>query len=184
MAEGDSYTAHAEAPAPTGHGQAGVPSVVDFSGSLMIVTWIAFLVMSYILYKVAWKPILLALETREERIRRALQDAEKARAELARIEAHGRQVLAQAETEGLGIVAAAQTAAQDLVKAAQAEASREAAAALETAKKDIRAATEQARVALRAETADLVTTLASRLIGQDMDAEKNRALVERLSKEL
>lgn len=184
MAAEDSYTAHAEVPASAGHAEAGSSSIVNLSGSLMVVTWIAFLVMSYILYKVAWKPILKALDAREEGIRRATEDAEKARAELARIEERGRQMMTEAEGESRGIVAAAQTAAQEMVKAAQDRATREAEALVESAKNDIRAATEQARLALRAETADLVTTLAGRLIGENMDSDRNRALVERLSKEL
>ena len=184
MAETDSPAATVEVPAAPHHEGAEAPGILDVSVPLMLLTWLAFAVMAYLLYKVAWKPILKSLDLREQSIRKAIDDAEKARAELAQLEAKGRQILAEAEAEGKGIVASARATAQDMVKAAEKRAGDEAGAMVESARREIAAATEQARLALRAETTELVTTLAGKLVGAKMDAAANAALVEKLAREL
>ena len=87
------------------------PAIINGSGPLMILTWLTFIVMSYILYKVAWKPILKALDIREEHIRKAKEDADRARTELAQIEARSRQILAEAEAQRQAVVTEARATA-------------------------------------------------------------------------
>ena len=55
--------------------------------------------MTVILYKVAWKPILKALEMRESGIRKAIEDAEKAQAQTARAEQRQEQMLREADAQ-------------------------------------------------------------------------------------
>ncbi|MCJ7801038.1 MAG: ATP synthase F0 subunit B, partial [Candidatus Marinimicrobia bacterium] len=50
---------------------------------LYIWSIIIFLALAFLLMKFAWKPLLTMLEKREDNIRHALLDAEKARDELA-----------------------------------------------------------------------------------------------------
>ena len=55
------------------------PGIMDVSGKMMVLTWVTFLLVTVILYKIAWKPILSALEKRENEIRKAQEDAAKIR---------------------------------------------------------------------------------------------------------
>ena len=184
MAEENGQSAHVEVPAPGAQSHAESPAIINVSGPLMILTWLTFIVMSYILYKVAWKPILKALDIREEHIRKAKEDADRARTELAQIEARSRQILAEAEAQRQALVTEARATAEDLMKAAERKARDDGAMIVDNARREIEGAVGQARIALRAETAELVTTLAGKLVGANMDSAKNKALVEKLADEL
>ena len=64
-------------------GEAGVMTI---SPMMMGLTWVTFILVTFILYKVAWKPILAALDKREETIRKAQEDAAQIREELQKME--------------------------------------------------------------------------------------------------
>lgn len=153
------------------------------SGPLMILTWVTFLLVAVILYKVAWKPILAALDHRERSIRKSLADAEAARAEAASTAARNRQSLLDTEAEARRLVAEARAAADAATQAIQERAQQEAKAMTDGARREIEAATRQARQALRAETADLAVSLATKVIGDSTDAARQRELVDRMLKE-
>ena len=85
-------------------------SAINVSVPLMALTWLTFALICFVLYKVAWKPILAALQSREDSIRKALDDAEKARRELAEVESRGRQVLGEAQAQSESMIRAARAA--------------------------------------------------------------------------
>lgn len=172
-------------PPAASHGEGqGTSGLIDVSGSMMVLTWTAFALLSLVLYRVAWKPILKALDMRERSIRKSLEEAEKARTEAAATEARNRQILKDAEIAAQRIVAEARSAAQEGAKAVQAQAEQQARLLQEEARRDIQAAVEQARAALRQETVDLAITMAGKVVAENMDTSRNRVLVETLAKEL
>ena len=63
---------------------------------LYIWTILTFLVLVGLLAKFAWRPLLEALDERQEAIRKSLDDARQAKQELERIHADSAQILAQA----------------------------------------------------------------------------------------
>ena len=71
---------------------------------LYIWTIITFLVLLALLAKFAWKPLLEALDNRQQSIRKALDDARKAQQELEGIHAESAKLLAQARSEAAEIV--------------------------------------------------------------------------------
>jgi len=172
-------------PANNAHGKEGgsLLSIKDVSPSMMGLTWLTFILMTVILYKVAWKPILKALDMREESIRRALEDAEKARKETADLEARQKQILKDSEAEAQAMIANARVAARQTAEMIEARASRESRELIENAKKEISSATEKARTELRRESAELTIALATKVIGENMDSDKNRVLIEKMIKE-
>ena len=64
---------------------------------LFIWTIITFLVLLTALAKFAWGPLLLALDARQQAIRKALDDAQQAKAELERIAQESAQIIRQAD---------------------------------------------------------------------------------------
>ena len=134
---------------PQSHG------IMDVSTTLMIWTWVTFAAMAVILYKIAWKPILTTLNLREDKIRRALEDAEKAR--LAAVEADQKrsELLTTTRTEVDEIMKTAREAASRMSQSIESHAREEAQVMLVKAKQEIERATDQARQTLRAETAAL-----------------------------
>jgi F-type H+-transporting ATPase subunit b len=72
---------------------------------------ISFGIVCAVLYALAYKPILKMLETRRAQIAAGLANAEKIRAELARIESDRQGILAKAGSEGKQLVEEARVAA-------------------------------------------------------------------------
>ena len=185
MSPADALSQTVEVPPAEGaHAPAGAVNLFEPSFTLMVLTWITFALLAAILYKVAWKPILKALDLREKSIRKSLEDAERARTETAELEERGRQLLQQSEAQARQIVAEARTAAQDVARTVEARAGAEARAVVDEARREIQTAVERARADLRRESADLAIALASKVVAENMDNDRNRTLVQQLTKEL
>ena len=168
---------HTTAEVPSHGGEADVMAI---SPMMMGLTWMTFILVTIILYKVAWKPILATLERREETIRKAQENAEKIRQQLLELEESRRQAIAEADAQAKEIVAAARRAAEEAGRAIEERSRKEAQLLVENAEKDISKARDNAVATLRRESADLSIALAGKLIGANLDDEKNRSMVNKL----
>jgi F-type H+-transporting ATPase subunit b len=184
MSEQASHSQSIEVPAPGAHGAEGGNSLMKVSDKMVGLTWVTFILMTLVLYKVAWKPILKALDMREDSIRNALADAEKARAETAALEARQQQMLKDSQVEAQKILEDARTAARHTAETIHSKANQESRDLIESAKREITSATEKARAELRRESAELAIAMATKVIGENMDSGKNRTIVEKMIKEL
>lgn len=146
----------------------------------IIWTIVTFILAYSILAKFAWPQLLGALEEREDRIREALEGAEKARdsAETA-LEEH-RSKLAEAESEARQIVAQSREAAEKVHQEVVAKAREEAQSMIEQARQSIEREKNAAISQLRREMADLAVQAASELVNANLDDDKNRKLVDEL----
>lgn len=151
---------------------------------MVVLTWITFALLTLVLYKVAWKPILKVLDMREKSIRDALAQAEAARSGAEEAVAKNREMIQAAEKESQRLVAEARMAAQESARIIREQAEQKTKALVEEAGRDIAAATEQARIVLRKETTELAISLAGKILAANVDTERNRALVNDLSKEI
>ncbi len=167
------------------HGQgSGPPPLYDPSATIMELTWLVFGVISFILYKVAWKPILKALDEREESIRTSLEDAACAREELVDIGAKIRTMIAEARAKSDTIVTAAREEAERSAASIQEKAREQARNSMDAAAREIDNATRRARESLQAETADLALLVAGKLLRETMDSAAHRSLAARLAEEM
>lgn len=178
------YTAEIAVPPPdSGHAADPAAELLHISGPLVMLTWVTFLLMAWVLYRIAWKPILKGLDSRERSIRKALDDAEKARAEFADAEARSRQLIAEAESRSRAMVEEARVAAQELRDRIHQQARAEATGLVESARRDIGMAVGKARQELREEVAELAVTAAGRLLRENLDTPRNRELTQRWMRE-
>jgi len=184
MSEQESHSQSIEVPAAGSHPAGGSTSLVNVSPSMVGLTWITFILMTFVLWKFAWRPILKALDMREDSIRKALDDAEKARSETADLEARQQQILKDSRSEAQKILEDARDAARHTAESIQSRAGQEARELIENAKKEISGATEKARAELRRESAELAIAMATKVIGDNMDSDKNRAIVQKMMKEM
>ena len=177
-----SLTSGAQAVA-TAAPESGPPQLIHVATPLVVLTWVTFLILMVVLYKVAWKPILAALELREGRIRKALEDLEKARSETATLEARQKQLLQETETRTRKMLDDARQAALDTAHQVESRERDEAKALVSQAQQEIQGAVERARADLRREAGGLAIAAATRILGENMDTGKNRELVEKLIQE-
>lgn len=147
---------------------------------MVILTWMTFLLLAGLLYKFAWNPILKALDAREELLRRSVEEADRVKAELAKIQETRHQFIREAEEKSREILGEARKAAAHLAAGIQAKAREEADILLANARHDIRTEAEKARILLREESAQLVVDLAGKLIEKNLDTDGNRKLIHKL----
>ena len=144
---------------------------------LYIWTIIVFLVLLFLLMKFAWKPLLAMLDKREENIRQALVNAEKARNELANVKKDTEKLLNEARTESQAIVAAGKKNAgrmqEEIVEKAQSKSD----ALLADAKKQIELEKDRAITDVRAEVVNLSMQVAEKLIKKNLSKEDNLKLI-------
>ena len=147
------------------------------------VVWatVAFLVVMFLLRKMAWGPILAALKEREESIASALNEADKARSEMTALQADNNRLLQEARAERDAMLREAREMADKVVAEAKAKAKNEAAREAENARQAIATERKTAVAELKAEVAKLSVTIAEQLIRTELSSDdKQRALVQKL----
>ena len=157
-------------------GAASGPLVVN--GGLMIWTIVVFVLLLVILRKFAWPVILGAVRAREQALEQQIAEAEKNRAESAALLEQHKKLLAEARTQGQTLLVEAKAVAEKERAAAMERTRQEQAELLERARRDITAEKERAILELKREAVDLSLAAASRLIGERMNNETDRRLVE------
>jgi len=95
---------------------------------------LTFLIVLFVLKKFAWKPILNSLKEREESIDDALKSAEKAREEMANLQASNEKILASARQEKEELLKEARDIRQKIIDEAKDKANQEANKMIELAK--------------------------------------------------
>jgi F-type H+-transporting ATPase subunit b len=144
---------------------------------LFIWTILTFLVLLALLAKFAWRPLLKALETRQEAIKKSLDDADRAKQELARLQNESAKIIEQARIEAESILTRTRSDAQRLRDDLKAKAKEEADSMIRNAQQQIQLQTRQALQQIRHQVADIGMTIASKLLERNLDAKDNDRLI-------
>ncbi len=167
-------------------GSEGGDSPSLFTGDLGNIFWslLTFFLVLVVLGKFAWKPILGALQSREDFIRSSLKqakaDREAAENRLKEYEAR----LAAARQEATEIVEEGRRDAEAVKHKIEEDARASAAAMLERAKREIGIATDTAVKELYDVTGKLATEMASRIISKEINAQDHERLIAESIREL
>ena len=145
---------------------------------LFLWTILTFLVLFGLLARFAWKPLLAMLEKREEIIRQSLDDAEKAKHELQRLQQESKEILSKARVEAQSILAKTRSEAEQLKGEIRQKAKAQADSILLNAEKQIQVETEKAIAVLKSDVVDLSLVVASKLIRRNLSKEDNQSLIE------
>ena len=151
---------------------------------LFIWTIVTFLVLLALLGKFAWRPLLEALESRQERIRKSLEDADRAKQELERLQQESAKMMQQARVEAESIVAQTRADAERLREELKQKAKEEADNILRNAQQQIQLQTRQAILQIRQEVADIAVSLASKLLERNLAKEDNARLIDETLKQI
>ena len=152
--------------------------LVQLDPGLFVWTILTFLVLLGVLAKFAWNPLLKMLKDREELIRSSLDDAEKARAELERLNSEGEDIVNKARSEAQTILAEGKAAASKLKDETLNAAKDQAKSILSEAKKQIRIEKDKAIEEIKSEVVDLSLSVAEKLIKKNISREDNQALID------
>ena len=151
---------------------------------LFIWTILTFLVLLALLAKFAWRPLLAALETRQEAIKKSLDDAEKAKQELARLQQESAKIIEQGRIEADLILTKTRSDAERLREDLKVKAKEEADAKVRNAEQQIQLQTRQALQDIRQEVANVAVMVASKLIERNLAKEDNDRLITETLKQI
>lgn len=144
---------------------------------LFIWTIATFVVLVLLLAKFAWRPLLQALESRQDTIRKSLEDAERAKQDLAELQQKSAKMMEQTRIEAEAILAKTRSDADRLKEDLRAKAKEEAEAMIRNAEQQIQLQTRQALQQVRSEVADLSVMIASKLLERNLAKEDNDRLI-------
>jgi F-type H+-transporting ATPase subunit b len=144
---------------------------------LFIWTILTFLVLLTLLARFAWKPLLEALETRQQGIRKALDDAQAAKQELERLEQESAQMMRKARAEAETLITQSRADADRLREEIRQKAKADAEGIMRNAERQIQLETGRALQQIRSEAVDLSVMIASKIIQRNITKEDNERLI-------
>ena len=157
--------------------QEGEFTPFSINTGLIFWTIVVFGILLALLWRFGWPAIIKSVEDRERRIQQQLEEAERARAEAARLLEEHKRTIATAKAEAQELIAKAKAVADKERETLLAKARQEYEQLLERARHEIDAEKEKAIVELRREAVDLSIAAASKLLQAQLDSETNRKLV-------
>ena len=173
----------AQAASEAGHAQEGSP-LLRFDPGVGIWALVVFVLLLLLLKKYAWTPILEALDAREKSVRESLEEAARIQSESAKLAQEQAKLLAESRAQANQILQNAREAGEALKKSLETAAQEEKQRILASATTEIEAQKRAAVSELRKTTAELSIGIAEKLIRQNLDDSKNRALVDQLIQEV
>lgn len=151
----------------------------DFSVGLFFWQTVLFLVLLFVLRKLAWKPILNAVNEREESIKDSLNQAEKAREELKELKSDNERILAEARKERDTILKEAREVRDKVVADAKEDAGKQAEQIISTAKEQIENEKMAAITDLKNKVAEMSIEIAEMILRKELsDKNKQNELVQ------
>ena len=151
--------------------------MLNIEPGLLIWTLITFALLLFVLRKVAWTPLLTALEQRETTIRESLEEAQRAREEAQALLDENQRVLADANREASRILEQGREEAERQRASMTEQSRQEAQRLIEAARRDIAQERQAAIQDLKGTAADLAMQATGRLLGTTVTGDDHRRLV-------
>ena len=146
---------------------------------------VLFLGLLFLLKKFAWKPILDAVNDREEGILKALASAEEAKKEMQNLTADNANLLKEARAERDGMMKEAREIKESMISEAKEEAKEQAAKMIENAVVAIDQEKQAALAHLKKEVAELSISIAEAVVKKELSSQDEQIkLVEGMLKDV
>lgn len=137
-----------------------------------------FLILLVVLRAWVFKPVLGLLEDRRERIAQGLEDARVAEEAREKAEEEAEEIIAEAQQEANKRVREATTRAEEAAREIRSAAEEEAKEIRESAAAEAEQAKQEALGELRGQIAALAMAAAQKLIGEALDEDRQRTLID------
>ena len=158
--------------------------LIEVVPGLMIWTLIVFAITFFVLRRYAFGPIQTAIDRRRDRIREALDAADRARTDSEQLVAQQKEALAAARVQAEEMLADARRVAEDQQRRLREELDAERQRRIEEVRKDIDAETARAIGQIRSEVASLALEATEKVAGKVLTDADQRRLIEEAIDEL
>ena len=156
----------------------------EFSVGLFFWQAVVFILLLFLLKKFAWGPILNAVNEREQGIKDALDAAQKAKQEMANLQADNEKLLQEARAERDAMLKEARQIKASMIAGAKDETQAEASKAIAGAQATIEAEKKAAVAELKQTVSGLSLAIAEKIVKSELsNKDKQLELVETMLKE-
>jgi len=160
-------------------------SVIKPDFGLLLWTTVFFLLFWLLIGKLAFKPIAQALKKREDTIKDSLDEAQKAKEEMAQLKAENEVILAEAREERAKIIKEAKEAKNTMINDAKVKAKDEAQRIVTSAKQEIENEKQAALIEVKNKVGLMATEIAEKVIKKELKGQsEHESFVNQLVKEI
>ena len=165
------------------HEREGIDLILPETAELI---WgaICFVIVAFVLTRVAFPKLREVIEAREKKIQADLESAENSKNEAQRQLDDYKKQLAEARGEANRIIEDARAAAEQVRKDIMAKAEKDADVVVARAQEQIQAERQRTIQELQSQIADLSIELAEKVVGRSLDGGSQRELVDAYIKEV
>ncbi|NAY91608.1 F0F1 ATP synthase subunit B [Muricauda sp. JGD-17] len=151
----------------------------EFSLGLFFWQTLLFALLLFLLWKFAWKPILKAVNDREEGIKNALDAAEEAKKEMQNVTADSEKLLKEARAERDVLLKEAREIKEGIISEAKEQSKVEGDKIIKQAQAAIESEKKAAVADIKAQVANLSLDIAEKVIKEELsDKKKQQKLIE------
>lgn len=152
---------------------------------LVFWTGLTFIILMFILTKFIWKPIMAAVNKREDNIQEALDMAKKTKAEMEKLQTQNANLLKEARVERDEMIKEAKITSDNMINSSKNKAKEEADKIVENARVSIEAEKNAAVAELKNQVATIALEIAEKIIRQELSTdEKQKQLAETFAKDI
>jgi F-type H+-transporting ATPase subunit b len=159
-------------------------SLTDVEPGLVFWTLVTFIIVAFVLRRVAWGPLLTAVNEREKQIQSSIEAAKKERAEAEKLLSEQKTAIAQARAETAEQLRKTTSDMEKLREELMGKSKAEAEALKADARKTIEAERIKAIADLKNEAVNLGIQIAEKLLVKKLDDNEHRALAEQFVADL
>jgi len=162
----------------------GGGSIIDVNPGVIFWTVVTFVILMIVLKKLAWKPILTALDQRESSIRESLEKAEKAKEEAEKILLENKERLAKADEESKKLVNKSREYAEGLKEQLLKESKEQAQKIINDATQEIERQRESAFEELKSQVAEIAVEAAEKILKENLNKETQKKIADNYINEI
>ena len=151
---------------------------------LILIQSVNFIVVAFLLYRFAFKPVLRTMDERQQKIADGLQYAEEMKEKLAEAERKQQEILRKAQQDAQQVVAEARSSAKDFYDRQTQEAAAKVEQMLERGRQANELEHQKMLADLRQEVARLVVQTSAKVLDKELSASERTNLNSRAAAEL
>ena len=163
---------------PSSHEGGWMEKWLSFDPGLFMWTIVTFLIVLFILKWKAWGPLMSALDKREEDIKNALLEADRAKENAEKASQDYEELIKKAHSESQQIISNSKTAGEKVKNDIESAAKEKAEEMIEKAKIQIESESQKAIQEIKSSVVDLSIEAATKILEKNLDSEDNRKLVD------
>jgi F-type H+-transporting ATPase subunit b len=151
---------------------------------ILLAQFFNFAILLFVLWRFAYRPLFNTLEERRQKVAKGVADADAAAEKLAAVTEENKEIISAAKKEAAGIIEEAKKQAEVRYQEIINKSREDVGAIINEEREKISAEKAASLREIKKEISDLVIAALEKVLGEKIDAAKDRDLIEKTIKEL